>query len=142
MAPLVILAVFLGLQVAHLGLGLAVVQYATASAARSAVRADSPSVVSARFKELTDLVGLENQRAETRLVSAGSGGPRVTSNLEAFGCAEVPVYPLVGPLVKEAFRARGGDACTGPRVGYKEGRPAKFIIRARTTVRMNYQKGG
>ncbi len=137
LAPIFFLGVFLAIQVCHLGLGVAIVQYATSSVARQAVQDNSASLDADKFKRLLG-AGLKEPEIQQGL---GETVSPVTKNITVVGCAKLGAYPFVGQALKAA-QWKTDDTCAaeGPLVSLSGGGPFDFMIRARTTIRLNYQR--
>ena len=100
--PLFMLFAFLALQLGHLGIGVAIVNYAASSVARQAVAQNGFSQGSAddKFKNIL-FAGLESTEIHGTTDPDGDG----TSNLQVTACAKLPAYPLVGPFLGKSIHA-------------------------------------
>jgi len=141
LAPLFFTLVFALLQVCHLGLAVAIVNYGASSAARLAVEQNdtSGSNATTQFKKLLAAGLTAHGNVQTRPVDQDS----VTQNLVVTACAQLPAYPFVGELLDKALSSANGTDCAqgakmmGP-IGLT-GPPYYFIIEGQAKARMNYQ---
>ncbi len=138
--PLFMFFAFLALQVGHLGIGIAIVNYAASSVARQAVAQNGYNQGDAlsKFNKII-FAGLQSPTITGTPVQDGDG----TSNLQVTACAELPSFPLVGPFLYKllhsgASSARGckADKWVGP-VGLT-GAPYHFVVQGQAVARMNY----
>src|SRR5207302_7296870 len=135
-------------QVGHLGIGIAIVNYAASSIARQAVAQNSYSQSDAdlKFKKLL-LAGLTAEDVKGKLVD--SDPENVTTNLKVTACARLPAYPFVGQFLDNALHTGATpaeDACGGAAkwlgpIGLSGSAPYHFIIQGQAVVRMNYNAG-
>jgi len=140
LAPGFLLLAFLAVQLAHLGLGVALVNYATSSVAREAVSNNTTSVNQDKFSTFM-VAGLKDEEVNVRMDTPDSP---VTQTMTVIGCAKLAAYPLVGETVKATWRsASAGNSCSessaGLGIGITPSPPHYFVIRAKTIVRTNYK---
>lgn len=148
--PIFLAVVFALLQVGHLGVGVAVVYYATSSVGKLAVQNNDAKLSNGDYQAqfarmmvggLTP-VGLPAAELEP-------GEDALTPTITVTACAKLPAYPLVGETLKTAMSGAldPGATCTdGPHafgpVHLAGNGPYFFVIRGQTTVRLNYQPRG
>jgi Flp pilus assembly protein TadG len=146
--PLFMLFAFLSLQLGHLGIGIAIVNYAASSVARQAVAQNgfNQGEALAKFNKII-FAGLQSPTITGTPEQDGGEG---TSNMKVTACAELPAFPLVGPFLfnsihsgasSSAGSCAGADKWLGP-VGLKKGSPYHFVIQGRAIARMNYNAKG
>jgi hypothetical protein len=144
--PLFMLFAFLSLQLGHLGIGIAIVNYAASSVARQAVAQNgfNQGDATAKFSNII-FAGLQSPEVHSSSDQDGEG----TRNLKVTTCAELPAFPLVGPFLFKAIHSgapasaggcTGADKWIGP-VGLK-GPPYHFVIQGQAVTRMNYNAKG
>src|SRR5690349_6547823 len=108
LAPVFFLLVFGALQLAHVGLGVALVHYATSSVARQAVQNNTEQIDKSKFENFM-IAGL--QAPEVR-GSGEQGASSVLKDLTVVGCAKLPAYPFVGQTLKAAWKGDTSDGCS------------------------------
>jgi len=148
MMPLFLIFVFALLQLGHLGIGIAIVNYAASSVARQAVaqNAYNQGDAESKFNNIL-MAGFKSNEIKSTSVSDPEN---VTTNLKVTACAELPAYPLVGHFLYQAITSGSGpspDACSGATkwlgpVGLKGPAPYHFIIQGQAVARMNYNAKG
>lgn len=139
LVPVFLLLAFAAIQIAHIGLGVAMVNYATASVARQAVQNNTTSLNNEKFKSFM-IAGLKDEEVRANLDLNTSS--EVLQDLTAVGCAKLNAYPFVGEMLKASWKGAGiNDGCSAsaPWISITGSSPYKFVIRAKTTVRMNYK---
>jgi Flp pilus assembly protein TadG len=137
--PLFLTLLFFVIQIGHLGIAMAVVNYAASSAARQAVEKNdvSASTVDQKFKDLLT-AGLQSDT-----IKSTSDGDPITPNVEISACAKLQAYPFVGEFLNKGLTATvsggcaAGDKAFGP-VALKGSGPYYFVIEGHTWARMNY----
>ena len=144
--PLFLMLIFALFQVGHLGIGLAIVNYAASSIARQAVAQNgyNQGDADAKFKKLL-FAGVTSSEVKA---TPSSDADNVTTNLKVTACGVLTAYPLVGQFLEKSLHAGSTpaeDACSGVNkwmgpIGLK-GPPYQFIIQGQSTVRMNYNAG-
>ncbi len=142
--PLFLLLVFGVLQVGHLGIAVAIVNYGASAVARQAVEENGFNEAAAQnhFNQLL-MAGLSPLPIEHHIEDIDS--QQITSDIAITACAELPAYPFVGQFLDKALtsEAAGGDGCTagtktlGP-VGLKGPAPYHFLVSGKAKARMNY----
>ncbi len=145
--PLFMVFAFLSLQLGHLGIGIAIVNYAASSVARQAVAQNgyNQGDALARFNKII-FAGLQSPDVRGLPQADGDG----TSNMVVTACAELPAFPLVGPFLNKSLHSGAPPSvggCTGNAskwvgpVGLK-GPPFHFVIQGQAIARMNYNAKG
>ncbi len=142
--PVFLLALFTLIQVGHLGIGVAIVNYAASSVAHLAVQENTynQSSASSRFKSLL-IAGLKLVEIQGKVEPDD-----VTPNVKVTACASLQAYPFVGEFLDKALgsASTGGDGCGGTKmfgpVSLQAPAPYHFIIRGQTMARMNLNPNG
>ena len=146
--PVFLLLVFAIVQIAHIGVGVVVMQYAASSIARQAVQSGDPNDEAKAKEKLGHLMfaGLTAGKVHTGLKTETTAN-EVTPTVEVVTCAELTAYPFVGEFLSKASwkTANATTECLGSSltpVMLKGPAPYKFLIRGQSLARMNYQPRG
>jgi hypothetical protein len=130
------------LQIGHLGIAMALVNYGASSAARKAVEQNDPTGANAAQQFSSLIAGTVGLKSPS--VRCSSDGATPAPNITVTACAELPAYPFVGPFLDQALKTRvsDGSCAAGARafgpVALK-GPPYMFIIEGKAIARMNYK---
>ncbi|HVO33732.1 MAG TPA: TadE family protein [Elusimicrobiota bacterium] len=164
--PLFLALAFAGLQLAQLGVGIVMADYAASSVARKA--AAEEKIPTRLFNTIQDLTPLYGQKATDLMVAgmkfqdaAGCVSPDVPGepsvSLTVRVRATVSAFPILGDLLHGAWHANytgpigsavsgacpGGSGMDGaPGLGpinFSASPPYYFTVNGKATVRMNYQ---
>jgi Flp pilus assembly protein TadG len=138
--PVYLLLLFLAIQIGHLGIAIAIVNYAASSIARQAVTANTfdQGTADQRFK------GLLSAGVKPDHVTGADDNTPLTPNITVTACASLPAYPFVGVLLDKALKAQSDNTCAnggkafGP-VALKGPAPFSFVIEGKAIARMNYK---
>ena len=145
--PLFMFFAFLALQAGHLGIGIAIVNYAASSVARQAVAENGYNQTDADAKFKSILFAGLSPLGVSRTIDQDVGP--ATNNIKVTTCAQIPAFPLVGALLNKWIHTSSStqlDACAGANkwigpVGLS-GPPYHFILEGQAVARMNYNAKG
>jgi hypothetical protein len=135
--PLYFVFVFGLLQVAQLGIALAVSSYAASSVARRMVQDNTLNASSyqATFQNLMTA----GMRYNDLYADNAASGAQIFTDITVHACAEVSAFPLVGDFLNRPLTPYKGNCRSGNAMGpfSFSGPPYKFIVRGRAVARMN-----